>query len=294
MKNILSPFGIKKAGAIFKLIRFPNTFTAVADSLAGYFLVTDLQCGYFIKPFLFAIVSFSLYSAGIVLNDLLDYKKDLISHPYRPLPSGQISIFGAKFLASAFFGIGFISALLLSWKTFCLAIVLAVSIFLYDKVFKGNLVLSVFFMGLCRFLNFSLGLSLSALSDVISDGLWFFPVALFVYVIILTVISRLEEKITVKSAMLTVFCWVLVSYIIIIGSGLNNTYSGIIYLFFFIVVLLYHLKLQDMDKFIKWLIIGIIFYDASFVGFYKGIAHSLIIALLIVPCIFYSRIIKMT
>ncbi len=43
-----------------------------------------------------AAIIFSMYSAGAILNDIIDYKIDKKSMPYRPLTSGRISIHEAK------------------------------------------------------------------------------------------------------------------------------------------------------------------------------------------------------
>ena len=78
---------MKKLLAYLQLIRLPNVFTAIADILMGY-LVTVGSFGYELA--LLILASCSLYSAGMVLNDVMDFEDDQRDRPNRPLPSGRI------------------------------------------------------------------------------------------------------------------------------------------------------------------------------------------------------------
>lgn len=70
-----------------ELVRIPNAFTAIADCLAGYFIVSSNLN----PPVLACLVSGCLYSGGIVFNDYFDYEIDKKERPERVLPSGRIS-----------------------------------------------------------------------------------------------------------------------------------------------------------------------------------------------------------
>jgi len=294
MKDILSK-NRNKIKAVFKLIRFPNTFTAIADSISGYFLIADFQRMDFRILFLLSVISFTFYASGIVINDLFDYKKDSVSHPYRPLPSGAVKISEAIILIFILIIAGLSASLMVGRKTFFVAVFLGISIFMYDKTFKKGFFVPGFFMGLCRFFNFTLGFSVVEWGNGIPGKIWVFPSLLLVYVCIITMISRREKTVTTKKASLWIFTWISISYVLIFCYNLVNNYLGIMYLLvFFLLMIKIKIKSCNVDKLLKWLILGIIFYDASFVAFYKGISISLYIVIISIPAILLSRSIKMT
>ena len=91
-----------------ELLRLPNVFTAVADVAMGFFFVqaawalnNDVQppsllpIGMTTVSLLIA-ASAALYLAGMVLNDVFDIELDREEQPYRPLPSGRISLAAAR------------------------------------------------------------------------------------------------------------------------------------------------------------------------------------------------------
>src|SRR5215218_9701029 len=88
-----------------QLIRLPNVFTAAADSLAGWLLVSgSLEAPARWLPLVAA--SMVLYAAGIALNDVFDYAIDLEERPARPLPSGRVSRRFAAWLGGAMLAAG--------------------------------------------------------------------------------------------------------------------------------------------------------------------------------------------
>jgi len=77
--------------AWLRLMRLPNVFTAIADVAMGYLFVH----GKFVDPAKLACLiaaSALLYTAGMVLNDVFDIEVDRKERPFRPLPSGRISL----------------------------------------------------------------------------------------------------------------------------------------------------------------------------------------------------------
>src|SRR5436309_14576826 len=73
-----------------QLVRLPNLFTAAADSLAGWLLVSGpLDAPGQWLPLVCASVC--LYAGGIVLNDVFDIDVDRGERPGRPLPSGRVA-----------------------------------------------------------------------------------------------------------------------------------------------------------------------------------------------------------
>ena len=75
--------------AYAQLVRAPNVFTALADVLAGFLVVSGdfAQVGVWLPLF---VASMALYSAGMVLNDVYDVEVDSKERPHRPIPSGQV------------------------------------------------------------------------------------------------------------------------------------------------------------------------------------------------------------
>ena len=141
-----------------QLIRLPNLFTAAADSLAGWLLamVTFAEPGRWL-PLLGA--SMAIYAAGIALNDLLDYRIDLVERPGRPLPSGRVSRRFASVLGFGLLVVGLgLAALSGSAVSLGVAAALVACVLGYDlglkRTFIGPLV-----MGSCRGLNLLLGMS---------------------------------------------------------------------------------------------------------------------------------------
>ena len=193
-----------------ELLRLPNVFTAVADVAMGFFFVQAVwalsddpqqsllpiglvnSCrmlglgGKSLLPIglwvvgLLATASALLYSAGMVLNDVFDIELDREEQPYRPLPSGRISLRSARWLGWQLLTLGIMAAggaavmlanatlengppaaadsLVLSWLPAIVAVALAVLIVLYNAGLKRT-PLGPLAMGGCRMLNVLLGMS---------------------------------------------------------------------------------------------------------------------------------------
>lgn len=120
---------------------------------------------------LLIVASAAMYCAGMVLNDVWDYEVDLQQRPNRPIPSGAISkslatsggftlLLAGVIIASlcgAFSG-SFTGSSAASWRTGLFAVLLAVSIVLYDGPLKRT-ILAPLLMGGCRTLNILMGAS---------------------------------------------------------------------------------------------------------------------------------------
>jgi 4-hydroxybenzoate polyprenyltransferase len=153
--------------AWLRLFRLPNVFTALADIGMGIVVARQelLPVG---LALLLAAASACIYTAGMVLNDLFDLEVDRQERPFRPLPSGQISVGLARTIGAMLLIAGIVLAslagffyreiLFASWRPPFVATLLVAAVLLYDgglkKTFAGPLG-----MGLCRFLNVLLGMS---------------------------------------------------------------------------------------------------------------------------------------
>jgi 4-hydroxybenzoate polyprenyltransferase len=156
--------------AWLRLCRAPNVFTALADVSMGFLVARQAldELGIFVC---LLASSAGLYMAGMVLNDVFDVEVDRKERPFRPLPSGQIALPTARM-----FGFGLLIAGIvlgtaagyvaqskdavpdLPWRSGAMAVLLAGSVLLYDGFLKKTPFGPVG-MGLCRFFNVLLGMS---------------------------------------------------------------------------------------------------------------------------------------
>jgi len=180
-----------------RLMRLPGALTAASDVVAG-----AAVAGAPLTP-VTALVAFGsvlLYGAGMILNDVLDFKKDQQHHPERPLPSKRITRRAAMLVGVSFLTLGALTGSLIGGVFLVVTLSLALSILLYDSRPGDVWVLGPLLMGACRGLNFARGLTIS------TEGLQ--PIHLYaagafgVMIAGLTLISLMEEQelpITMKS-----------------------------------------------------------------------------------------------
>lgn len=179
-----------------RLARPANLPTAAADILAGVAIAgivsNSPQIDFLGSPQFFDVLylvfaSVFLYAGGVILNDVFDYKIDMVERPERPIPSGVISLRSAAVYGSAVLAIGTLLAFLVSNLSGLLAIFLALAILLYDAIAKKHGFFGPLGMGLCRGLNLILGMSvLGSLAN------WWLAVIPLVYIFAITLISRGE------------------------------------------------------------------------------------------------------
>jgi 4-hydroxybenzoate polyprenyltransferase len=182
----------EKLAAWGRLLRLPNLLTVPGDVLAGFLLAPAASLSDWgqLLPAIFAGILF--YAAGLILNDLVDYKEDLRDRPQRPLPSGKIlretaAVFALVFLWVAAFMAAFFGAL-------PIAIPLILCIVAYDGGLKKIPVLGPLLMGACRSGNLLLG----AAAASAGTGLALAPVAaaigLGLYIAAVTHLARNEAQ----------------------------------------------------------------------------------------------------
>ena len=150
-----------------QLVRLPNLPSALADVCLGALAAGALPQRWL--PFLLlALASACLYCGGMVWNDFFDVEQDKRERPDRPIPSGRVSRGEAGRLGAVLLVAGLLFALLAGIAqaaTFnflppVLAGCIAVAIFLYDGWLKRTPFGPVS-MGLCRFLNVLMAVSIS-------------------------------------------------------------------------------------------------------------------------------------
>lgn len=177
------------AAGMVELLRPPNVFTAVADSLAGLALARQgaLRVG---DPGLWCLpASACLYLGGMALNDFFDREVDARERPARPIPSGAVPAAAAAALGGALLGAGLLFASIAAPASGALALLLAAAIVLYDGALKGTPAGFVN-MGACRGINFLVGASPGIHALGAYGALP--PLFLFAYVATVTYLSRDE------------------------------------------------------------------------------------------------------
>ncbi len=155
------------ARGIYRILRLPLVVTAVADVLAGYAVAVICRG----LPFdwrLAALVggtSAGLYLFGMVQNDLVDVRRDRLLKAPRPLVTGELGMGAALVLLILMGCVAAVCAVMLSVAMDRGgALVLAIGTFgainLYNLAAKrGPAYVAVTVMGLCRFLNFGIGVA---------------------------------------------------------------------------------------------------------------------------------------
>jgi 4-hydroxybenzoate polyprenyltransferase len=163
---------MKRLLAYAQLVRLPNVFTAIADiALAAIVLWIrsgrSLHWNQYLTVSLLMLSSAALYCSGMVWNDFFDFEQDLKERPFRPLPSGRISIRAAAWLAGTLMILGILLAAGSDRinvfsphgsPASVVALALSAAILLYDRLLKRTW-LGPIAMGSCRFLNVLLGFS---------------------------------------------------------------------------------------------------------------------------------------
>jgi hypothetical protein len=178
---------MSSASAWLRLARISNTPTVVSNSVAGAILAsTAAEVGEV------AVVAGSMalfYTAGMVLNDLLDYEVDLRERPERPLPSGAISRPAALTAVLALFAAGEALLLLEGTEPFLAGLGLIGLIVLYDAWHKGN-PLSPVLMGACRALVYFV--AALAVAGEVALEVAIAAAVLLIYIVGLTQVAKAE------------------------------------------------------------------------------------------------------
>lgn len=169
-----------------QLMRPPNLITAAADILAGYAVagLPDPRA----LPWLLA-AAVGLYGGGVVFNDFFDAELDAVERPERPIPSGRVPIDRAALLGSVLLLAGVAAAFQANPVSGLIALAIALFALLYDIWGKERPIFGATGMGLCRGLNFLLGVS-AAPFVLGQEG--FLALIAFFYITAVTVLSKGE------------------------------------------------------------------------------------------------------
>ena len=172
--------------AYLQLMRPANMVTSAADALAGY-AASGLAPG--VPLICLAVSSLGLYGGGVVFNDICDRRLDAIERPERALPSGRARLKTAVALGLALLALGVLLGFTVSIRSGVLACLIAGGAILYDARAKHHALLGPATLGMCRGLNFLLGLSANPAAP---GGRWLLALLWLAYVFAITAISAGE------------------------------------------------------------------------------------------------------
>ena len=189
-----------------RLLRLPNLFTAPGDSLAGYFLATTFRGDSSVSIWaivLLAVTSVFTYAFGVVMNDVMDYQEDCRNRPERPLPSGKISSDRATIFCAQLWALQVV-LLVICTELKCLVLYdalfvllgLWLTIVLYNFCLKRFRLVGSLAMGLCRGLNFLLGVAVTGKATSFGK-IWpvFVPfIAIIAYIAAVTWLADKENE----------------------------------------------------------------------------------------------------
>ncbi|HWM09010.1 MAG TPA: UbiA family prenyltransferase [Solirubrobacteraceae bacterium] len=175
------------AGAWLQLARVSNTPTVISNTVAGAVLAsTAAEAG---TVAVVAVAMALFYTAGMILNDLLDFEVDRRERPERPLPSGQVSRGAALAVVVALFVAGETLLVVEGWEPAVAGLGLIGLIVLYDTWHKGN-VFSPVLMGGCRFLVYVV--AALAVAGMVAIEVWTAAAVLLLYIVGLTQVAKAE------------------------------------------------------------------------------------------------------
>jgi 4-hydroxybenzoate polyprenyltransferase len=290
--------------AYAQLVRLPNVFTAMAD-IALAALATGALPDHWRTFGLLLLASSCLYCSGMVWNDIFDIEQDRLERPFRPLPSGRIARGSAVRLACLLMGLGValaglaggMEALPFRWAPLSVSGMLAVAILLYDGALKRTWAGPIG-MGLCRFLNVMLGLSVTERMG----APWGVHLAAVVglYIVGVTWFARTEARPSSKPALVGAALFMahaLLLALVVPGRLPPDTssplYPYLLVLHGFVVGLpvcqaIAAPKPANVQKAVKRAIMGLVILDAVLATALVGLL-GLVILVLLVPAVFLGR-----
>jgi 4-hydroxybenzoate polyprenyltransferase len=188
-----------------QLTRLPNVFTALADICLGA-LVAGALPEEWAAFGLLLLASACLYMGGMVWNDFFDVEQDRKERPFRPLPSGRVTMRTAAALGAGLLAAGVAFAALADalaggsrLNATLIAGGLVAAILLYDGWLKRTWA-GPLGMGLCRMLNVLLGLS--AAPEWVGGWGIYLAFVVGIYIVGVTWFARTEARSSSPHALL--------------------------------------------------------------------------------------------
>ena len=188
MAESVAPGSGNKVAAILALCRVSNLPTVWMNVVAAAVLTGSDQAAAVI---LLAASMSAFYSGGVALNDLLDREWDAREQPYRPIPSGRVTVGQARLTTYVLLGLGVGLLLLAPFPAALLpALVLLGLIVTYDR-FHKQYSASVLLMAACRLMVFAV--SSWALAGTVVVWALAGGSVCFAYTLLISVVARHEN-----------------------------------------------------------------------------------------------------
>jgi hypothetical protein len=262
---------VSSAEAWLALARVSNTPTVVTNTVAGAVLAT--AAAGFGTVVLVAVAMALFYTAGMVLNDVLDVEVDRRERPERPLPSGAVSVRAAVVAVAALFVVGSVLLLVAAVQAFLVGLGLIALIVLYDAWHKGN-VLSPVLMGGCRGLVYVI--AALAVVESVPWEVWGGAGLLLVYIVGLTAVAKAEA--TGRSpAWPAVAVLAPVPYFIAVSPSLATVLLAVAFAVWTLATLYRMRKDHRIGPAVARLIAGVALFDAVAVGSAGGSALAVVV-----------------
>lgn len=296
------PYPIRMTGRLLayaQLVRLPNVFTAFADILLGACAVGAIPSNGD-RVVLLMVASGCLYLGGMVWNDIFDRKEDAQTRPNRPLPSGRITVPSAVMLGFGLLVFGIILAGLAGREqSFAnpshplgIACTLAIAILLYDGILKRT-PFGPLGMGLCRFLNVWLGLSIAETLPTWDLSIHLAAV-IGLYIVGVTWFARTEEGTSQKTHLLAAFGVMIAALLLALTVPMHLAEGTVTPLYPYLLVAfgfwigfaianaIRHPAPKPVQIAVKRCILGLVLLDAILATAFVGPA-GLLIGLLLLP-----------
>ncbi|MEX0773618.1 MAG: UbiA family prenyltransferase [Balneolales bacterium] len=263
----------KKLHAHLQLARISNSPTVFSNVLAGAVLSGVMYNGVLegneATSLLFLMLAMGvLYTAGMYLNDVFDYKIDLKERPKRPLPSGLVDKNTAIALVIIFFFIGLLLLAFVNSGAFISGLLLIGIIIFYDYWHKTN-PFGHYVMAMTRVMVYVT--AFVAFSDTASSELMISALLLFFYVSGFTFIAKSENKTDFARYWPIIF---IILPVIYFGYQLEMAFLPVVLLFLgwslYSLTFIYRQQKKDIGGGIVRLIAGISLFDAMVLALYEA------------------------
>jgi 4-hydroxybenzoate polyprenyltransferase len=175
-----------------ELARLPNLITIAADVLAGYWIANGLMIDSRLLWLLLA--TSAVYAGGCTLKDYCDREIDSPECPGRPIPSGRVEPWKALIYSLSLFTVGLGASALAGASAPHIMILLILSAVLYNVGTKERPLLGPLNLAGYRSLNLILGMGLPFWLGLSGLPSRYFPVFSFLYVFLLSWLSRFEVE----------------------------------------------------------------------------------------------------
>ena len=258
-------------GTALKLGRVSNLPTVWTNAMAGALLALSAAPGAALVPILLSALALTLfYVGGMWLNDAFDAEIDRAQKADRPIPMGEISQRAVFLGAFAMLGLGILLTLPLEGLAMVSAVMLTLSIFLYDWLHKRT-ALAPIIMGVTRFFCYVMA-ALAATGAFPGVALWG-ALGLMAYVVGLTYAAKQEAFDRLDRAWpLAVLAF---PAVLVLVMGWGKPLALLVALGFLVATggalrLLFRRAKGDVPKAVTLLIASISLYDAALIAGVHG------------------------